>query len=153
LVEKLVELGVSSLIPLTTQRGVAQFSEGAAQRLRRYVIEASKQCGRNRLMEIAEPQGCEELFQKQDEASRLVAHPSGRSLRDTQIKSPCLIAVGPEGGFTDEELAAAGTSGWAMVDLGPRILRVETAAIALAAWVAGQFECSPEDSRGPGARK
>ena len=49
------------------------------------------------------------------------------------------FAIGPEGGFTDEELAAARAAGWRPLSLGPRILRVETAAIALAAWAAFQF--------------
>jgi 16S rRNA (uracil1498-N3)-methyltransferase len=44
------------------------------------------------------------------------------------------LAVGPEGGFTDDELSMAHQHGWRTVSLGPRILRVETAAIALAAW-------------------
>src|SRR5262245_53662296 len=52
LIEKAVELGVTGLIPVQTERGVAQPSETALERLRRGVIEASKQCGRNRLMEI-----------------------------------------------------------------------------------------------------
>src|SRR5262245_60455622 len=53
LVEKATELGVTRLVPLITERGVAQLVESALERLRRAVIEASKQCGRNKLMEIA----------------------------------------------------------------------------------------------------
>jgi 16S rRNA (uracil1498-N3)-methyltransferase len=49
------------------------------------------------------------------------------------------MAIGPEGGFTDAEVAQALAAGWQAVDLGPRILRVETAAIMLAAWV--QLTC------------
>ena len=56
LVEKAVELGVARLAPLETARGVAQPVEQALGRLRRAVVEASKQCGRNRLLEIASPQ-------------------------------------------------------------------------------------------------
>ena len=48
---------------------------------------------------------------------------------------PTYLAIGPEGGFTDEEVAAADRAGWHIVDLGPRLLRVETAAVALAAAV------------------
>src|SRR6185369_1356862 len=55
LVEKLTELGVTTLVPLVTERSVAQPAAAAVDRLRRYVIEAAKQCGRNRLMKIAEP--------------------------------------------------------------------------------------------------
>ena len=49
-----------------------------------------------------------------------------------------MIAVGPEGGFSDDEVAAAQAAGWEIVSLGPRILRIETAAIALAALLAKQ---------------
>src|SRR5207247_6189919 len=55
LVEKAVELGVRRLVPLATRRGVAEATPAALARLRRAVIEACKQCGRNTLMEIAEP--------------------------------------------------------------------------------------------------
>src|SRR5487761_1185914 len=55
LVEKAVELGVRRLTPLVTERGVAQPTDKALTRLRRAVIEASKQCGRNRLMEVSQP--------------------------------------------------------------------------------------------------
>jgi 16S rRNA (uracil1498-N3)-methyltransferase len=47
-----------------------------------------------------------------------------------------VVAIGPEGGFTDDEVAAALAAGWSQLDLGPRVLRVETAAIAIAAWAA-----------------
>src|SRR5436190_5899651 len=56
LVEKLTELGVTTLVPLVTERSVAQPAASALERLRRAVIEAAKQCGRNRLMRITEPQ-------------------------------------------------------------------------------------------------
>jgi 16S rRNA (uracil1498-N3)-methyltransferase len=143
LVEKAVELGVARLVPLETERGVAQPVENALERLRRSVIEASKQCGRNRLMEIAEPRTWRAfLRQWQAEPCRLVAHPdkSNARTRCTLLPAPsenAALAIGPEGGLTDEEAALAITHGWQLVDLGPRILRVETAALALAARVIG----------------
>jgi 16S rRNA (uracil1498-N3)-methyltransferase len=175
LVEKAVELGVTRLVPLETARGVAQPVEQALVRLRRSVIEASKQCGRNRLMEIGQPRAWSELVTRPAEgAVRLVAHPAadeearrekgeggreegekaegryaaGQALltllaaRPAPLPSPfpllpsVLAAVGPEGGFTEEEVRAATDAGWQLVDLGPRILRVETAAIALAVAIA-----------------
>lgn len=161
LVEKLTELGVTALVPLTTDRGVAQPTASAAERLSRSVIEASKQCGRNRLMQIAEPQAWEEWIRgdfglrnsdcgltseqsairnphSEIQPLRLLAHPNGTPLSEiTSHKSaPTYIAIGPEGGFTDAEVAAALTAGWQQVSLGRSILRVETAAIALAAAVA-----------------
>ena len=61
LVEKLVELGVTALVPITTERSVAQPNDKALGRLRKSVIEASKQCERNRLMQIESPRTFAEL--------------------------------------------------------------------------------------------
>jgi 16S rRNA (uracil1498-N3)-methyltransferase len=141
LVEKLTELGATALVPLVTTRGVAQPTESALERLRRSVIEAAKQCGRNRLMRIAEPQAWGDFIgcaQNTSVARRLLVHPNGDTLNalDLSVPQETLIAIGPEGGFSDDEAAAALASGWQSVNLGPRILRVETAAVALAAVVA-----------------
>lgn len=140
LVEKLVELGVSDFVPLVTTRGVAQPTGGALDRLRRAVIEAAKQCGRNRLMQIAEPQKFDDFLRSASaEAVRLFAHPQstltlGEWVRNTRSipEASVLCAVGPEGGFTDDEAALAQAAGWTTVDLGAAILRVETAAAVLA---------------------
>jgi 16S rRNA (uracil1498-N3)-methyltransferase len=143
LVEKLTELGVTTLVPLITERGVAQPSAGALDRLRRSVIEASKQCGRNRLMAIAKPQAWVHwvsLGPEGPNVQRLIAHPDGVPLSQLDTDPATLqttrLAIGPEGGFTDPEVAAATGAGWQAVSLGRRILRVETAAVALAATIA-----------------
>jgi len=79
LVEKATELGVRRLVPLTTERSVAQPAPRALERLRRTVIEASKQCGRNRLMEIAEPADWARFVTTTGEtAHRWLAHPGGK---------------------------------------------------------------------------
>lgn len=143
LVEKCVELGVHAIIPLQTARSVALPKSSAIQKLNRAVIEASKQCGRNRLMQIAAAQSFEDLIGSQtDRVARIMAHPYDApdfsqvadSLSNGQ---PVLTAVGPEGGFSDEEVSAAQTAGWQTFALGPRILRIETAAIAVAARLIG----------------
>jgi 16S rRNA (uracil1498-N3)-methyltransferase len=145
LVEKLTELGVSSLVPLVTERGVAQPTTSAIERLARAVIEAAKQCGRNRLMQIAEPQSLDSFLKspmagnlRSPESRRLIAHPHAPSLATLGVITPLptLIAIGPEGGFTDTEVDSALAAGWQQVSLGQSILRVETAAIALAAALA-----------------
>ncbi len=149
LVEKAVELGVGRLVPLRTARSVARPTRQALERLQRTVIEASKQCGRNRLMEIASPRDWTEFVGTAGSDSlRLFAHPNAPSASATAVSAVfpiptgehvVLLGVGPEGGFTDEEVALAAAAGWQQVDLGPRILRVETAALALAAQVAGTW--------------
>jgi 16S rRNA (uracil1498-N3)-methyltransferase len=141
LVEKLTELGVTSLVPLVTERGVAQPTAGVLDRLRRSVIEAAKQCGRNRLMKIGEPQAWTSYLAEtfcDGRSRRLVAHFGGAPIAKLNLAESISthVAIGPEGGFTDDEIAAARATDWQVVDLGPRILRVETAAVALAAVVA-----------------
>ena len=137
LVEKATELGVTRLVPLLTARSVAQSGQNTVARLRRTVIEASKQCGRNRLMEIAQPRDWSDFVADNVEAPcRLLAHrcdcPSTNTL---DLSKGVLLAVGPEGGFTDDEVSQAIDAGWQVIDLGPRTLRVETAAILLAGMV------------------
>lgn len=148
LVEKAVELGVARLVPLLTARGVAEPNAAALGRLRRYVIEASKQCGRNRLLQIAAPQRWEAFSRGEGRAAlRLLAHPGPDAVPLAALPafvpaSPVACAVGPEGGFSEEELAAA--DGWQRISLGPRILRVETAAITLAAWFSLRDAVGPQ---------
>jgi 16S rRNA (uracil1498-N3)-methyltransferase len=135
LVEKATELGVFRIVPLITERGVAQPVEAALVRLRRAVIEASKQCGRNRLLEIAEPADAAAFFAAAPEGTvRLLADPSGMPLTSVAHAAVLIAAIGPEGGFTPAEVAAAAECGWQLVSLGKSILRVETAAIAVASW-------------------
>lgn len=140
LVEKLVELGVTTLVPLVTERGVAQPVAKAIERLQRSVIEASKQSGRTRLMTINSPCSLAQLLQDEADAHcRLIADPDPTSqhiepgeLVETS-SGRIVAAVGPEGGFSPTELELADQAGWQRTRLGERILRVETAAIALAA--------------------
>ena len=139
LVEKAVELGATRLTPLRTERSVAQPEGKAIERLRRAVIEASKQCGRCRLMEIAEPRMWSEYAAEPPETQQtlqLTADPAGEPIASAMLAEPwkqIRVAIGPEGGFSEVE---ASPENWRRVGLGPRILRVETAAIALAAMVA-----------------
>ena len=139
LVEKLTELGVTSLVPLRTRRSVVHPGESKIEKLERWVIEASKQCGRNVLMRIEPLADWAEFCARADlPAQKLLADPSGAPFRrDPQgsAGSPVALAVGPEGGFTSEEVEMARAAGWQMVGLGTRILRVETAAILLAGLV------------------
>lgn len=136
LIEKLTELGVTRVVPIVTKRGVAQPVDNALARLRRTVIEASKQCGRNRLLEIAPPQTWTD-FATQCAAARYLAHPAiAVAVTQPADQQAVVLAVGPEGGWTAEEVALAIAHHWQGIDLGPRILRVETAAIALAVWAA-----------------
>ena len=147
LVDRAVELGVARLVPLVARRGVAQPSAEPPERLRRAVIEAAKQCGRNRLMEIAPGEPLEDFLRTAGNfAARWLAHPGGSALAAALADLPQLdrekeiaLAVGPEGGFTDAEVESARSAGWQVIDLGARILRIETAACMLVSSIAARF--------------
>jgi len=140
LIEKAVELGAERFIPLQTRRSVGHGAEEAAQKLRRAAIEAAKQCGGNRLLAI-EPRAdwSAWLAAAPAHAARWIAHPGSDSraasefLKDCARAAEAWVAIGPEGGFTDEEVEAGKAQGWQVVSLGPRLLRVETATLALLA--------------------
>jgi 16S rRNA (uracil1498-N3)-methyltransferase len=145
LVEKAVELGVAKLTPLKTEHAVSQPVEQALDRLRRGVVEASKQCGRNRLMEIEQPRSWDKFIEESaSETCKLLAHPGefdrghGLSPHEERPKN-VLLAIGPEGGFSPDEIDRAIAAGWQTIDLGRRILRIETAAIYLTALVSQRY--------------
>jgi 16S rRNA (uracil1498-N3)-methyltransferase len=135
LVEKATELGAARLIPVMTQRTVAERVK--LERLQSIAIEAAEQCGRTRLPEISEPVALKALLA----AERLLyfADEAGGEPAASAFKAgPALLLVGPEGGFTDDERATIRAAPHTVaISLGPRILRAETAALAaLAAYMA-----------------
>ena len=135
MVEKLTELGVTRLVPLVTGHGVALPTAAARERLERAVIEACKQCGRDRAMAIGDPATVAEAARGAATGTRLlVADLTGRSLAPVdRVPAATMVLVGPEGGFTAEETATALAAGAERVSLGRHVLRVETAALAAAA--------------------
>jgi len=138
LVEKLTELGVDRLVPLATVRGVAEATPAAVERLSRGVIEACKQCGRDAVMPIGPPRSVAEIVHDAGSGAMLVvADRDGLPLEMVVEEGRSVVAiVGPEGGFTVEELATVEAAGGRRVSLGPHVLRIETAAVALAARLA-----------------
>jgi 16S rRNA (uracil1498-N3)-methyltransferase len=138
LVEKATELGAAKLIPVMTQRTVAERVK--LERLQAIAIEAAEQCGRTRLPEIAEPVTLKQLLAERDPSRRLYfADEGGGEPAASAFKAEAaLILIGPEGGFTDEERSAVRAAPNSVaISLGPRILRAETAALAaLAAYMA-----------------
>jgi 16S rRNA (uracil1498-N3)-methyltransferase len=142
LVEKAVELGASKLIPLKSTRSVADPGSTKLERLQRAVVEASKQCKRVVLMKIGPTIPFRGLIESEPKASlRLIAHPGGLEPEfwpRVQAAGRVIAVVGPEGGFDDDELAYALSHGWTVIDLGPTILRIETAGLAVCALLAGR---------------
>jgi 16S rRNA (uracil1498-N3)-methyltransferase len=145
IVQKATELGVSTIVPLLSERTVVQVeSSDEAQKAARWnliAIEAAKQCGQNWLPDVRtplrpksfleNPETCDIAFigSLQDDArdfrSAFLEH---REARGRNPRS-AMILIGPEGDFTPAELALAKTAGCIPVSLGPIVLRTETAAI------------------------
>jgi len=145
LIEKLAELGTARFIPVQMERSVARANDAVIQRLRRYVIEAAKQCGRNVLMEITNEVPMSKLndFITSEATVKFLLHPIAlgnvgqttprQYLAGTPVSPNIIILAGPEGSFTDQEVNLALRDGFVPLDLGKRILRTETACIAAAA--------------------
>ena len=133
LIEKLVELGATRFIPLVAERSVVIPKLDKCKKWERAVIETSKQCGRNVLMKIDYPCLWDALLQRFGvPCTRYVLHTGPDLTPLTSANDAVLVAIGPEGGLTEREIVEAIDAGWHLRSLGPRILRIETAAIAAA---------------------
>ncbi len=133
--QKSVELGVSRVTPLWTQRSQVRLDEKRlAKRLAHWqgvVVSACEQSGRLRLPDIRPPADLDNWLDTPAEGLRLVLSPySEKTLKDLQPASHVRVLVGPEGGLEEREIRAAEANGFQAVRLGPRILRTETAALA-----------------------
>ena len=139
LVEKATELGVERLIPLATERSTVDPRSAKLDRLRRAVIEAAKQCRRDVLMTLDDPTPFDRFVGSCSSAARRwIAHPGGAggwAEGPLDVGAEVVAAIGPEGGFTDREVALARDAGWEPIALTPTILRIETAGLAVAAQV------------------
>lgn len=140
IVQKATELGAARIAPLFSDRTVVQLdasdAEKKREKWREIAIEACKQCGQNRVPEIAAPSKPKAFFEKQEQSELMLiaslqpdARPIKRVLADSpQPRSVCVL-VGPEGDFTPAEVALAKSNGCQPITLGPIILRAETAAL------------------------
>ncbi|MFZ5516822.1 MAG: RsmE family RNA methyltransferase [Candidatus Zhuqueibacterota bacterium] len=143
-IEKGTELGVSSFIPTLCEFSLIKESETKGTRWQNIAIAAMKQCGRSVLPAIQKPQPIQDVItQKSVLTLGLFAHPAhgapGLSALIAELKGKshhlksALIAIGPEGGFSQDEVKLARSNGFYNFTLGPRRLRSETAGIAAAA--------------------
>lgn len=134
--QKAVELGVTRFVPLFTERCVVNLSgDRLASRLHHWqgiVRSACEQCGRNSVPEIAEAISLRDWLEKDQAEHRLMLHAaSGNSLRNLDIRQGRIsLLIGPEGGLAEREREYALTMGYQGIQIGPRILRTETAGVA-----------------------
>ncbi len=141
MVEKAVEMGASRLQPVLTRHG--QVRRVNAERMRKNAIEAAEQCGILSIPEIAPPAALSELIAAREPARWLVFCDEAAALADPVAalgevppRSPLAVLIGPEGGFAEDERAALlKEPNVVRLALGPRILRADTAAVAVFALV------------------
>lgn len=138
LAEKAAELGVTDLVPVESERTVSVASrvrEGALERIQRRATEALKQCGGTWAPRVHANTPLERFLAEAPAGRRWVMDHRGEEPPAHVGEEAVTCLIGPEGGFTEEELAACEQAGFARARLGTLVLRFETAAIAAAVWV------------------
>ena len=138
IIEKAMELGVSAIQPIASQRCVVRLSADRAEKKLAHwqgvIVAAAEQCGRNRLAHLANPLDLAKWLGQQDMHQRIMLSPRAeQSLADWARHHPpqaLSLLIGPEGGLSDEEEQLASRHGVLALSIGPRILRTETAGLA-----------------------
>jgi 16S rRNA (uracil1498-N3)-methyltransferase len=151
LIEKTVELGIARIAPITAERGVVRLAGERALRRQAHwqalVRAACEQCGRNRVPDVAPPRDLDDWLDDLPAASdgdlrRLLsprAEVSFASLPADPPSGTVTLLIGPEAGFSPSEEEAIIGAGFSTLGLGPRVLRTETAGIAVLAALAGRW--------------
>ena len=142
LVEKATELGVARIIPLHTERSVLRLAGERAQRKREHwqavAVAACEQSGRTCLPRIDDVQPLRDYLaglpsEPPQEAQRWMLSLDAQAVVPRPSSGSIIVLSGPEGGFTSAEEALACQAGFAIIRLGPRVLRAETAPLAVLA--------------------
>ena len=151
IVEKATELGVERIIPVVTARTIPDWSEpkksAESERWRKISLETAKQCGRVDIPEIGSIVGMEEAIKYIGPVYdlKLIAALSDKAVRLKDALKSChagkvAVAIGPEGDFTPEEVALSEKNGFKVVDLGPRVLKSDTAGLAALAAINYEYQ-------------
>lgn len=147
-VQKSVETGVAVIVPLVTERCEVKLKgDREDKRLRHWqsvAISAAEQCGRAVVPEITPVMTVQEWldYTRQCDARLVLHHRTSQSPDSLRTPSSVALMIGPEGGLSDEEIAAAEQAGFSPMALGPRVMRTETApvaAITLCQWLWGDL--------------
>lgn len=142
--QKAVELGISTIVPLLTEHCVVELKgERLGKRLEHWrgiIISACEQCGRNRLPELLPVASLSEWLAQPGEGSRLLLdHRAAGSINTLAAATAFTLLIGPEGGLSPAEQQQALTAGYQGVRLGPRVLRTETAALVALSALQARF--------------
>jgi len=150
-IEKATELGIARITPILarrTEKHLAQSASKRVERWRRIALEASKQSRRTTIPDIADPIPLKQALEQEQSPTRILLSETEQATSITAAlldaksslqETDTAIAIGPEGGWTPEEMALFTQHQWQPVTLGPRILRAETAAIAAIAIISAHL--------------
>ena len=141
-IQKAVELGVSKFVPIITKRCDVKLKDAdkKLERWRKIILEASKQCGRAKLMEVESPVNFDSLVKKSNgENFVLFSERNGENFSAIKSSLNFTAIIGSEGGWEDSEIESAKQNGFQIITLGGRILRAETAVIAISALLQNHF--------------
>ena len=136
--QKSTELGAAAFVPVLSSRGVVKMDgdrwEKKVEHWQGVAVGAAEQSGRTRVPPVALPIGFDKFVVAPCEGLKLILAPGGSVALAALPSTQSITAlIGPEGGFSELELDIADRHGWQRVGLGPRILRTETAPVALLA--------------------
>jgi 16S rRNA (uracil1498-N3)-methyltransferase len=137
IVQKAVELGVEKIVPILTKRCDAKSVR--LDRLERIILEATKQCGRAKLLQIAETQEFSKFIETSEGTKLLFSERFGESFSTIKPSKKIVALIGSEGGWEDSEIESAKQKGFQIITLGGRILRAETAVISIASLLQHNF--------------
>jgi 16S rRNA (uracil1498-N3)-methyltransferase len=145
IVQKAVEIGATAIAPISTQRATLKLdAERAEKRIahwRAIAVAACEQCGRNRVPQVHAVQSLDQWLRMPREGTAVLLHPLAEKslLGCVEALRPIALLIGPEGGFTDDEIARAVAAGVVTAKFGPRTLRTETAGLAALAALNARF--------------
>lgn len=131
LIQKASELGATKLIPVISKNVVKKLPNDIDKKLERWnqiALNASEQSFRNNKMIVEKPMNFDDVI-KIKITNKYIAHEKSDTTPEVSFPQDSLFLVGPEGGFTNEEVASANESGFTTISLGKRILRAETASM------------------------
>ena len=143
-VEKATEVGATRIVPLLTERGIVNPREGKVGRWRRVAEAAARQSLRLAMPEVAEPVRFRDAASKVGEGGVLLHNTPGLQPLEGVVQAPASLFVGPEGGWSEDELRFAEGAGIVLGGLGPYRLRSETAGIVAVARTLAALESRVE---------
>lgn len=142
-VQKATELGVSEITPLTSARCDIRLDEDRLEKKREHLqmvaVAACEQSGRTRVPAVHAPMALEKWLRHVAAELKLILHPGVPASSFPVHCASTALLIGPEGGFTADEIALAHTQGFSALALGPRVLRTETAPVATLAFLQARY--------------